>query len=566
MGEISCQWKKQIPRFADSARDDNLGSVVMAWHYFGSGQKEIEGAGDEGLEVLAVDDGVEETVFEEEFGALKSFGEFLADGLLDDAGAGKTDERAGFANVEVAEHGEAGSDAAGGGVGEHGDIRQLFVIEPGERGGNFGELHEADGALHHARAAGTGDGDERLAGFDGEFDSARDFFADHRAHGAADEAKLHGAKNNGPATELAFGGDHRVIHAEFFLGFPEARGVGLGVDELERVGGGHARVVLGPAAVEEHFEALLGVHFEVELALGADEKIPFKVLAKDDGAAGFALDPQAFGAHAALLGRSGLFDRFFVALEPGHRRKLSVFSYEFSVEYRKTRPRWLPGSPLRTATLELVASVVDPPLSQYTLGVRVFHLAHLGDEVGELDELGMGVAAGADDVDALGTVFQSFDDFGGVEHFVADGVVDFVEDDEIVLAAVDGIAAGLPAFLRQLDVGRIGFGTADFDEAAAHGADFEFIVAEHFGSVELAVMPGTLDELDHEDLEALAHGAKGGTESASGLALARPGVNDEQSFFFRHGLLFDEPFQGAAKRLEFAESRVKGQVRVEANP
>jgi hypothetical protein len=31
-------------------------------------------------------------------------------------------------------------------------------------------------------------------------------------------------------------------------------------------------------------------------------------------------------------------------------------------------------------------------------------------------------------------------------------------------------------------------------------------------------------------------------------------------------LLFDEPFQGAAKRLEFAESRVKGQVRVEANP
>jgi len=61
--------------------------------------------------------------------------------------------------------------AAGGGVGEHGDIRQLFVIEPRERGGNFGELHEADGAFHHARAAGAGDGDERLAGFDGEFDS-----------------------------------------------------------------------------------------------------------------------------------------------------------------------------------------------------------------------------------------------------------------------------------------------------------------------------------------------------------------------------------------------------------
>src|SRR5258708_37023281 len=122
MGEISCQWKKQIPRFADSARDDNLGSVVMAWHYFGSGQKEIEGAGDEGFEVLAVDDGVEEAVFEQEFGALKSFGEFLANGLLDDARAGESNERAGLTNVEVPEHCEAGRDTAGGGIGEHGNV------------------------------------------------------------------------------------------------------------------------------------------------------------------------------------------------------------------------------------------------------------------------------------------------------------------------------------------------------------------------------------------------------------------------------------------------------------
>src|SRR5260370_1222032 len=71
----------------------------------------------------------------------------------------------------------------------------------------------------------------------------------HRPRETADEAKFHGAKDDGPATELAFGGDHRVIHAEFFLGFSQARGVGLGVDEFEGVGGGHARVVFGPAAV-----------------------------------------------------------------------------------------------------------------------------------------------------------------------------------------------------------------------------------------------------------------------------------------------------------------------------
>ena len=37
---------------------------------------------------FAVDDGVEEAVFEEELGALEALGELLADSLLDDAGAG----------------------------------------------------------------------------------------------------------------------------------------------------------------------------------------------------------------------------------------------------------------------------------------------------------------------------------------------------------------------------------------------------------------------------------------------------------------------------------------------
>ena len=93
----------------------------------------------------------------------------------------------------------------------------------------------------------------------------------------------------------------------------------------------------------------------------------------------------------------------------------------------------------------------------------MFHLAHFGDQVGELDELGMGIAASADDVDALGTILQGFDDFAGVEHFVADDVIDFVENNEVVLAAVNGVAAGLPAFLGELDVLRVGFGAAYFD-------------------------------------------------------------------------------------------------------
>src|SRR6266404_9103172 len=124
-----------------------------------------------------MDDGVEKSMLEKELGALKSFGEFLANGLLDDAGASEADEGSGFGDVEIAEHGEAGGDAAGGGIGEQRDVGELFFVELGERGGHFGKLHQTDGAFHHAGAAGTGNGDEGLARLDGQFDAASDFFS-----------------------------------------------------------------------------------------------------------------------------------------------------------------------------------------------------------------------------------------------------------------------------------------------------------------------------------------------------------------------------------------------------
>src|SRR5882724_7711296 len=92
--------------------------MEASWHSLGSGQEQIEGIADEGFQFLAMDDGVEKTMLEQELGALESFGKLLANGLLDDAGAGEADERAGLRDVEVAEHGEAGGDAAGTGNGD----------------------------------------------------------------------------------------------------------------------------------------------------------------------------------------------------------------------------------------------------------------------------------------------------------------------------------------------------------------------------------------------------------------------------------------------------------------
>ena len=63
-------------------------------------------------------------MLEQKLAALKPFGQLLANGLLDDARTGEADQRAGFGNIQIAQHGEAGGNAAGGGIGEHADVRQ----------------------------------------------------------------------------------------------------------------------------------------------------------------------------------------------------------------------------------------------------------------------------------------------------------------------------------------------------------------------------------------------------------------------------------------------------------
>ena len=78
-------------------------------------------------------------------------------------------------------------------------------------------------------------------------------------------------------------------------------------------------VVLGPQAViEQQIEAALRAQAEMVIAFRADLPIRLQIFFPDDGAAGVALDPQAFGADAALIDGRRVLDPFFVALEPGH--------------------------------------------------------------------------------------------------------------------------------------------------------------------------------------------------------------------------------------------------------
>jgi hypothetical protein len=56
----------------------------------------------------------------------------------------------------------------------------------------------------------------------------------------------------------------------------------------------------------------------MKLAFRTDAEIRLEVFPENDGAAGFALHPQPFGTDAALFGWRRLFNRFFIALKPGH--------------------------------------------------------------------------------------------------------------------------------------------------------------------------------------------------------------------------------------------------------
>ena len=87
-------------------------------------------------------------------------------------------------------------------------------------------------------------------------------------------------------------------------------------------------------------------------------------------------------------------------------------------------------------------------------------LAHFSDEIGQLDELRMRVASRANHVDAFGPRRQRRHHFLRIQHFIADHVIDLIQDYEIIPPAVDLCAAKFPGLLAEADVLGIGLRAA----------------------------------------------------------------------------------------------------------
>ena len=228
-------------------------------------------------------------------GRLEVVGQLLADGLFDHPATGEADHGVRLGQGQIAEHGEARRYAAGGRVGEQDDVGQARLAHPLYGDDRPRHLHKAqDSFLHTRTAAGRDDqqGGIEAQGFVGGPDQP---LADRAAHRPAHEGKVEGRDHDRAAAHLAAGDNDGVFLARAGLVLAQARGVGLLVLELQRVGGqlGHIQPLV--AGVEQAVQPLFHRHGVVMPAVGADVQVLFKRLQEQHLVAGAALGPEVVG-------------------------------------------------------------------------------------------------------------------------------------------------------------------------------------------------------------------------------------------------------------------------------
>ena len=238
-------------------------------------------------------------------------------GLLHHARAGKADERTRLGEDDVALHGKARRHAAGGGVGEHGQVEQPRLGVPAHRGGDLGHLHERGGALLHAGATGDGEAHDRKAELRGALKGAADLLAHDRAHRAHHELRVHEEERAVVAAHPAAPADHRVGLVALLARVGELLRV---AGELQEVRGGELAVPFleGPG-VHRHAHALAPGDAQVTSTARTHVEVLGKLGLVDHPTAPGALDQDvALGELRGDLGHRAL-ERVDALLALTHR-------------------------------------------------------------------------------------------------------------------------------------------------------------------------------------------------------------------------------------------------------
>jgi hypothetical protein len=294
--------------------DDGTGNLD-AW------PQQAQELGDAPAQILALHDHVHHAVLHQELGALEALGQLLADGLLDHPRSGEPDQGLGLGDDHVAQHGEAGGHAAGGGVEQHRDVGQRGRLAAPQRRRGLGHLHQREDALLHARPAGRGQQDAGAAVLQRPLEHAGDLLAHHRAHAAAHEAELEDAEGHRQALDASHAGAQRIVEAGRLLRRLQAVLVLLGVLEAQGVDGLQLLVGLHEAVlVEQEVDPAVGAERVVVAAARADPGVALDLLVVEDLGAALALAPHPLGDGALLVG----IDVGTLANPPGHGARAPV--------------------------------------------------------------------------------------------------------------------------------------------------------------------------------------------------------------------------------------------------
>src|SRR4051812_44804967 len=171
----------------------------------------------------------------------------------------------------------------------------------------------------------------------------------------------------------------------------------------------------------------------------------------------------------------------------------------------------------------------------------MLHHGHFRDQIGDLQKLVLGVAAGHDDVLVLRLVAQDGQHFLQREVIVAQHDVEFVQQNHLDRGVADQGDGLIPGGAGG---GDIALAALSFPgEAFAHGVDRD-LIGEALKHYPLPGFPLPLDELDDPDLEAMPYRPHHHAERRCGLALALAGMDDQKPLL--QGLGRDHP---VARRL-----------------
>ncbi len=215
------------------------------------------------FQVLPLYDTVNDAMLHQKLRSLKALRQLLTDGLPNDSGPGKSDQRARLRHDHIPKHGEAGSHASRGGIREHGAVQQpgLPQLPHGRR--SLGHLHQGDDALLHSGASRTAEQKDGQPSLNGPFNGGSDLLPHHMAHAGHEKSGVTDPQHHVLTEHLALSHRHRFLQTCLFSGSGQLFLISFIV---QRIGYGHIRKPrLKAMRISDHTDAV--VHFDPEIPI-----------------------------------------------------------------------------------------------------------------------------------------------------------------------------------------------------------------------------------------------------------------------------------------------------------